>query len=226
MRDRLIFGTAALLLASAMLAGAQDKPSQDTTSGTIDVGGRFTSTTGDEARYERFRDLRDGANVNVLFSKQTPNWTFDLKASNIGYRDQNYVASFMSHRVKASVRFDQTPLNYAYYSRTPFNCTEGNCSLDPGLRAQVQGKTAIGIPQTVANLGPGSVFNSIAHQFDLQSRRDTIAGEARISATNNFDVILGFNTYKRTGNQPLGASFAFNVADELPIVIDNRETEI
>ncbi len=227
MRDRVTIGTAALLLASAMLAGAQDKPQNNAqSSGTIEVGGRFTSTTGDEARYERFRDLRDGANINVLYNKVTPDWTFGFRAKNIGYRDQSYLASFNSRRVVASLRFDQTPLNYAYYSRTPFDCTAGNCSLDAALRAQVQAKTAIGVPQTVANLGPGSIYNSIANPFDLQSRRDTIAGEARISATNNFDVILGFNTYKRTGNQPFGAGFAFNVASELPIVIDNRETEV
>ena len=67
MRNRLTIGTAALLLASAAFAGAQDKPQEGTataSSGTIDFGGRFTTTTGDEARYERYRDLRDGANVN------------------------------------------------------------------------------------------------------------------------------------------------------------------
>ena len=33
------------------------------------------------------------------------------------------------------------------------------------------------------------------------------------------------SSYKRSGQQPYGASFAFNVATELPIVIDNRETD-
>ena len=92
MRNRLMIGTAALLLASATFAGAQDKPQPSSTatpsSGTIDIGGRFTSTDGDEARYERYRDLRDGANVNLLYGKETENWTFDIKAKNIGYRDQ------------------------------------------------------------------------------------------------------------------------------------------
>ena len=60
MRNRLMIGTAALLLASATFAGAQDKPQQATTpsNGTIDIGGRFTDVDGDEARYERYRDLR------------------------------------------------------------------------------------------------------------------------------------------------------------------------
>jgi hypothetical protein len=90
----------------------------------------------------------------------------------------------------------------------------------------IQAKTAIGIPQSVANLSTGSIYNSIARQFDLQSRRDTFAANARISATDNLDFLFGVNTYKRSGNMPYSASFAFNVATELPIVIDNRETDV
>ncbi len=225
MRDRLMIGTAALLLASALSAGAQDASSRETI-GTIEVGGRFTTTDGDEARYERYRDLRNGANVNLLFSKETQNWTFDVKATNIGYRDGKYLASFNSRRVKATLLFDQTPLNYAYYSRTPFDCTAGNCTLDPALRAQVQAGKAVGVPTSATQLPSGSIYNTILRDIDLQSRRDTIAGEARISATNNLDFTLGFNSYKRSGNMPWGAAFAFSNAAELPLVIDNRETDM
>ncbi len=235
MRNRLMIGAAALLLASATFARAQDKPQDkpqdqpqeqsNSSSGSIDIGGRFTSTDGDEARYERYRDLRDGVNANFLYSKETANWTFDIQAKNIGYRDGRYELNFNSKRIKLNAMFDQTPLNYAYYSRTPYNCTAGACTLDAGLRTQVQNGQAVGIPQNVGQLATGSVYNSIANSFDLQSRRDTFKADLRISATDNLDFILGFNTYKRTGNMPYGASFAFNVATELPIVIDNRETE-
>jgi hypothetical protein len=236
MRNRLMIGTAALVLASATFARAQGQPQQASdkpqpepataSSGSIDIGGRFTSTTGDEARYERYRDLRDGVNANFLYNKETANWTFDLKAKNIGYRDQRYELSFNNRRVKLTAFFDQTPLNYGYYTRTPFDCTASSCTLDAGLRTQVQNGQAVGVPQNVGQLAAGSIYNSIAQPFDLQSRRDTIAAELRISATNNLDFVLGVNSYKRTGNMPYGASFAFNVATELPIVIDNRETEL
>ena len=235
MRNRLMTG-AALLLASATFAGAQDKPQPSTTNtsgGTIDVGGRVTSSDGDEARYERYRDLRDGANVNLLYGKVTEKWTFDIKAKNVGYRDQSYLLNFNSSRVKFDLKFDQTPLNYAYYSQTPYICTEGNCSLDAGLRQQVQTAftssprpaSPVGVPQTVPNLVTGSIYNSIARPFDMQSRRDTIAANLRLTATDNLDFLFGVNSYKRSGQQPYGAAFAFNVAMELPIVIDNRETD-
>jgi MtrB/PioB family decaheme-associated outer membrane protein len=228
MRNRLMMiGTAALLLASAALAGAQDKPQEGATpsSGTIDIGGRFTSTDGDEARYERYRDLRDGVNANFQYSKEATSWTFDFLAKNIGYRDGRYELSFNSRRVKFTALFDQTPLNYAYYATTPFDCTAGSCTLDAGLRTQVQNGKAVGIPQNVGQLATGSIYNSIARPFDMQSRRDTFKADLRISATDNLDFLFGLNTYKRTGDMPYGAGFAFNNAAELPIVIDNRETD-
>ena len=229
MRNRLMIGAAALLLASATFAGAQDKPQQESTpssSGSIDVSGRFTSTDGDEARYERYRDLRDGVDANFKFSKETANWTFDVKAKNIGYRDGRYELFFNSKRVKFNAMFDQTPLNYGYYTETPYNCTAGNCGLSSDLRTQVQNGKAVGVPQNVGQLASGSAYDSIANPFDLQSRRDTIKADLRISATDNLDFIFGVNSYKRSGNMPYGMGFAFNNASELPMVIDNRETEL
>jgi hypothetical protein len=226
MRNRLMIGTAALVLASAYFAGAQETPQPETTSsGTIDIGGRFTSTDGDEARYERYRDLRDGVNANFLYNKETPSWTFDFLAKNIGYRDGHYELNFNSKRIKLNAFFDQTPLNYGYYTRTPYNCTAGDCSLDAGLRTQVE-NGAVGVPQSVDDVATGSIYNSIANPFDLRSRRDTIGAELRISATNNLDFIFGVNSYKRTGNMPWGASYSFPVGVEVPRVIDNRETEL
>jgi hypothetical protein len=235
-----MMATAALLLASVSLAWAQQKPqpgqvqqdgqtvSATTTGGTLDIGGRFTSATGDEARYERYRDLRNGANINLLYGKVTPDWIFNVSVENAGYRDQRYKAGFSSRRLKFSVFFDQIPLNYSYETRTPYRCTAGSCTLDSALRTQVQAKTAIGIPQTRAQLGyPSlSIYGPAGQQFDLQSRRDTIGGSAIFSATDNLDLTFAFNSYKRTGNMPWGASFAFNVGDEIPLVIDNRTTDV
>jgi hypothetical protein len=228
MRNRLMIGTAALLLVSATFAGAQATPQQETTpsqSGTIDVGGRFTSTDGDEARYERYRALQNGVNANFLFSKETKGWTFDFLAKNIGYEDGRYVLNFNSSKWKITALFDQTPTNYAYYTRTPYNCSGGNCSLDANLRSDVENRRAIGVWTTPAQMLVGSSYNSIARTFDLESRRDTIAAEVRYSATDNLDFIVGVNTYSRTGNMPWGASFAFPIGVELPLEIDNRETD-
>ena len=71
MRTRITPLTAALLLTSASIAWAQGTAKPATTStpaattklagAYIDFGFRGTSVSGDEARYERYRDLRTGA---------------------------------------------------------------------------------------------------------------------------------------------------------------------
>lgn len=228
MRNRLTTLTAALVLASATWASAQDAPAT-TSGGTIDIGGRFTTTDGDEARYERYRDLRDGANINLSWAKTTDTWTFDVEAKNVGYRDGRYLLNFKTSRLTLKAGFDQTPLNYAYYSKSPYSCGGGTlpeCSLDAALRQQVQNRQAIGVPTTAANLlAGGSAFSASAQPIDLQSRRDTLFADLRFAATDHLDLLLAVNSYKRSGNQPWGAAFAFNNASELPIPVDNRETD-
>src|SRR5712671_6818702 len=55
--------------------------------GTIDFGFRAGAVDGDVARYERFRDLRNGAFSRIRFGKDTGTYTFSVGADNIGYRD-------------------------------------------------------------------------------------------------------------------------------------------
>ena len=65
---------AALLLASVSPASAQTQtpasygilnPTNPARFGQIDFGGRFTEVTGDEARYQRYRDLRQGMFIEM-----------------------------------------------------------------------------------------------------------------------------------------------------------------
>ena len=66
MRTRCVTTIAALLLASASMAGAQTPPTKPEppanvpTRGLLDFGYRGGSVTGDEARFERYRDPRPG----------------------------------------------------------------------------------------------------------------------------------------------------------------------
>ena len=232
MRNRLMIGTAALLLASATFAGAQDKP-QPETHDPVERPDRHRRPLHDAPTVTRratsaTATCATASNANFLYNKETSDWTFDVMAKNIGYRDGRYELLFNSSRMKFTALFDQSPLNYAYYAQTPYNCTAGNCALDAGPahagaeRAQADRRAR----RTSASSPPGRPTTRSPTPFDMQSRRDTIAADLRFSATDNLDFIFGVNSYKRTGNMPYGAGFAFNVASELPIVIDNRETEL
>ena len=73
MRIRLMISDWGALLASANLARAQQAaldpggPGRRRRRATVDFGARVTSTTGDEARYERYRDLRSGLASTISF---------------------------------------------------------------------------------------------------------------------------------------------------------------
>ena len=158
MRTRLTIVTAALLLASAHLAWAQGqtvtpgatKPSL----GTIDVAPRVTTTDGDAARYERYRDLRDGVYANIRFGKATDEYLASFVADNVGYHDQKYVLDYKRSKVKFNFTWDSIPLNYSYLTATPFVVGDnGVLTLDAAARAAVQGPTeatndgtAVGVP--------------------------------------------------------------------------------
>jgi hypothetical protein len=48
--------------------------------GSIDFGARITGTDGDAARYERYRDLRDGVSSIFRIGQETPTYFFDASA--------------------------------------------------------------------------------------------------------------------------------------------------
>src|SRR5262244_2130166 len=63
----------------------------------IDFGARGTSygAGSDEALYQRYRDLRDGATLDVVhYDSENEHRHFRVRADHVGYRDQHYYASY------------------------------------------------------------------------------------------------------------------------------------
>ncbi len=233
MRIKLTIAAWALLLASASLAAAQPKPADPAPifgalTGTIDFGFRSESTTGDEARYERYRDLRQGAFSQIVFGKVTDEYMFGARAENIGYHDQRYVVNYNGGKAKVTGSWNSIPLNYSYLTTTPWvQPSTGVFTLDAAARTAVQTKAAgvVGVPQSAAQLATPSIFRGLAKPFDLQSRRDTAAVGLFYNATSDLGFNLSVSTTKKSGNQPFGMSFSFNNANELPMPIDNRTND-
>lgn len=233
MRNRVMIATVALLLASSGPAMAQQQsatPAAATpTSGSIDFGFRASSTDGDKARWERYRDLRDGAFSRISFGKETDQYIFDAKVDNIGYHDQRYEVNYNnSGKVKFTFLWDSTPLNYSYDSSTPWvEQSPGVFALDPATRLLVQNNTPgiVGVPTTAAQLATPSIYRSLAKPFDIQARRDAASFSATFAATRDLAFNVAFNSTRKTGHEVKGASFAFSVADQLPLPLDNRTND-
>ena len=227
MRTKLILLTAALLC-SAPFAHAQQAANPEP-AGIVDFGVRAGTTEGDEARYERYQDLRSGAFSKVQFGKQTDSYQFNFGAWNIGYRDQNYNADYSDGKAKYSAFFDSTPLNYSYTASTPWvEQSTGVFTLNSAARLQVQNKVAgvVGVPSSAAQLATRSIYVGLAQPIDLQSRRDTLGLRYARDLNKEVGFNLAFTSTKKSGNQPYGMSFAFNNANELPMPIDNRTNDL
>jgi MtrB/PioB family decaheme-associated outer membrane protein len=236
--------TAALLLASAIHAKAQTKPAEATSgqafwgvTGIADVGVRVTDANGDEARFERYRDLRSGLFTNIVFGKQTDGYLLDVTAKNIGYRDQQYAVDYQNSKFRFSFLYDSIPLNYCYNCLTPWREASANSwVLDDAVQNQVQKSR---YPAPVTPLPPGfvaiptnylqnqlvSVYRAQAQTFDIQSRRDTAGFRFGYDMTNDVALSVDFTSTKKSGYQPFGMSHAFSNANELPMQLDNRTND-
>jgi hypothetical protein len=254
MRITLLIVTAALVLPPragwAQTAPAQPAAPAGQTSawqGTFDVGSLFTGTDGDRARYERYRDDRSGLYSSLSLNRQSGSYLFDASASHIGYRDQRYRAAYKGRRLNVNFGWTSLPLNFSYITRTAYASNGSTLTLDDNAQRAVQGPTfapsdgtAVGVPcspgappaacstpaQAAQAIANRSIYNGLAGEFDLRHRRDTAALDLTYAATKAIDVDARFASTSREGQQPWGASFAFNNAVVVPQPIDQRTNDV
>jgi MtrB/PioB family decaheme-associated outer membrane protein len=228
MRNRILCLAGALLLMSTGHAWAQQTAPAPTTPalgtprlGVIDFGVRADSLTGDAARYNRFRDLREGLYMSrFLMQKETDTWVFRGQANNVGYRDQQFLVNVETiGKLKADFEWNQTPLFISDHTRSLFvDRGNGVLDIDDAIQQGIQAGTL-----TLANaLGQ-------AKAFDLRSRRDV--GRFDLVYQLNRDVDLKFmakSTHRKGYNLMsfgLGTSPGLNPSQEMGVPTDDRTND-
>ena len=231
MRNRLIVA-AALLLVFAGLASAQDPPSlplptdavgigrSETTGrwyGTVDFGARASTVDGDEARFQRYRDLRSGIYANnAIAGRRTQDWTFEAQAWNIGYRDQRYQIDFQRvGRLTGFFQYDQIPLFISADTKTLYvETSPGVFRIEDTVQQSIQaGATTL------------RDYESQAAPFELRTMRRVGTGEVLFNATPNTDISVAIRNTNREGHIPFGGTFGFSNAVEIPAPLDARTTD-
>jgi MtrB/PioB family decaheme-associated outer membrane protein len=188
----------------------------------VDFGVRGTSfgTGSDQARYQRYRDVRDGGTIDLFrLFKDTSRYQYDLQADHIGYRDQRFSGSYSNFgKVKASFEWNQTPLFYSQTTRTLYDTSNGGTlTLSDAVQSGIQNKT----------LTLASALNA-AGEFDLRTRRNVSNANLVYSATPNVDLTVNLRNTQKQGAYPWGGSFGISgaIASELPVPVDHRTTEL
>lgn len=185
--------------------------------GDIEFGGRFSDIDGDPARYQRYRDLRDGPFArNLTFNRRGAEWTLLASANNVGYRDQRYFVEYRNvGRLQVSFLWDQIPLFISRDTRTLYTEVQpGVLRLEDAMQASNQAGST-----TIRN------FADQAARFDMRTRRDIGALDVVFNATPQLDVLANVTATMRDGAIPYGAAFGFNNLVEVAAPIDQRTTD-
>jgi len=239
MRTSTLSLTGVLLLISPVLAGAQQETQRPaptapaatvepaiaaggSNTGRVNFGLRGEDLDGDRARYNRFRDLRDGAFLEGFrLERSTDAWAFLGEADNVGYRDQRFSGQFESFgKLKANFTWDEVPLFISGDTRSlQRDLGNGILGVDDAIQQGIQGQTL-----TLANAVGGAVG------FDMLSKRKVAAFDAVYTANRDVDVVFKVRNTQRSGYhmQSFGllSSPGNGIAQELGIPMDMRTTDI
>lgn len=248
MRTRTTTLMGALLLVFAGIAQAQQQPAAAATPpqvvptpvptttafspklGQVDFGFRGDSISGDAARYQRFRDLRQGAFVDRFkLAKETERWVFDARANNVGYRDQRFSVAYQDiGRLKLNAEWNQVPLFISDSTRTLYTDNgNGVLSIDDAIQRTLQ---TAGAPTSAATFNAMNAALGGARRYDLRSRRDI--GSVNLVFALNRDVDLKFDVRNTNRNGYNLMSFGFGTSPGLNPVVefgvptDDRTTDV
>jgi MtrB/PioB family decaheme-associated outer membrane protein len=198
--------------------------------GTVDFGFRFDDVSGDPARYQRYRDLRQGAFLERFkFNKETDNWLFKANANNVGYRDQQFGASYRDiGKLKVDFDWTQVPLYISGDTRSLYTDKgNGRMVIDDAVQQAFQNAGAANAASTVALMS-----NTLlgAASFDMRNRRDIAAFNLAYTINRDVDVKFNLKNQHRDGYNLMsfgfGTSPGLNPVVELGVPTDDRTTDV
>jgi MtrB/PioB family decaheme-associated outer membrane protein len=192
---------------------------QSQTTGWLDFGARSTSTTGEPSRYERYRDLRDGAFLQTFrFERGSGNWFLGAAADNAGRRDQRFAASLSRPgRLKVWGQWDQIPMLLSRSTLTMYVEDIGEAprvlTIPDAIQLQMQ---------TAASAARPGIFAANNFMFDSRSFRHTGSAGVEYIATPELTLRANMASTRREGTLPYGGSFGHSSLVELPAPIRHR----
>lgn len=229
MRSRILAFAGALVLlsapafAQATLPAPTDAREQAAASfsgkayGNIEFGAQFSEITGDAARFQRYRDLRDGPLAgNLLFNRRGAEWTLKASATKMGYRDQRFTGEYrLVGKVKALFDWNQIPLYISADTRSFYTeASSGVFQLPDAMQTSNQAGTT-----TIRD------FASTATPVDLLNKRRTGTFDFVYTASRNLDLKVNVTSVGRKGTMQYGAPFGFSNLIELPVPLDQRTND-
>ena len=187
----------------------------------IDFGfrGVVFGENSDKARFQRYRDLSNGVTLDFFrLVKDTDNFSMKFRGNHVGYGDQNYIFTYNKFgKMKMSLEYDQIPTFYNDSTRTLYSSSApGALTINDSIQSKVQAGTLTRL----------NAVNNNASLFDLESRRKITDFKLEYNSTPNIAYLLTLKNTQVNGSQPWGTSFGFTLANEVPVPLDRRTTDL
>ena len=154
--------------------------------GEVGVSGMLADLDGNKAKFNEYRDVRDGVYSGIRLKYDSDNFFLKGKASDIGYDTQNYRAEGgMYGKFKAYFDYSEIPHNFTFGAKTFFDGAGTN---------NLTG---------TANTNPAT-WNS----FDYALKRKTYGTGFSLDVLRPFFFDVSYSRESKTGTYPIGVSQA------------------
>jgi hypothetical protein len=225
-------------LASAQTADGQaapastsaTKPAEKATGaikeGSIDFGALVSNVTGDDARYNRFRDLSNGPWIdNYRMRAEKGGWFMGFAADHVAREDGRYGTTFvLPGTFKGSFEFDQVRELVSNSTKALFTqTTPGVLRVDDNVQSSLQ--AALGPPNVLSTVLP-TILTNFALPFELGVKRHIASGRAEYIIDPNTTVRTDLMHTTRTGSILYSGTFGFSNAVDIPQPINQNTSAV
>ncbi len=189
------------------LAGVNASAEEPKITGEISITAQHLNLEGEKAKFNEYRDIRDGFYGDAILQYESGNYYFDFRAAEVGRKTQSYELSGGKWgSFKYFFSYDQLPHNFTYDAR----------SLYQGV-----GGAALSYP-----IHPPSINVSSWNTFDYSLERRTYAGGLKYEKLKPFYFDVSLSKETRMGVFPAAAAGTTpgGIAIELPAPI-NYDTD-
>ena len=106
------------------------------------ISGRWSSVSGDPARFQRYEDLGNGLLfTDARFAREHDDWLFQVGADNVGWRNARYFGTYeRTGRFVVSGMYDEIPQFYSVDTSTPYTPlpSQSPLVLDDGVQRAIE----------------------------------------------------------------------------------------
>jgi MtrB/PioB family decaheme-associated outer membrane protein len=178
-------------------------------SGEVSATGALTHVNGSKAKFNEYRDLRDGLYGDIKIKYDEDKYFIDFHSRDMFYNTQRYkLGGGMWGAFKLNIGYSEIPHNFNYDARTFYS--------------------GVGTDTLTYPVHPPSTDTGTWSTFDYSTKRKNLNGGFKVDLLKPFFLDVSAARDEQAGIYPVGATGTTpgGIALELPALIDYRTDSI